>query len=82
MNNCDYSLYNEIPSNSYIIDELKLNFNVTDDMIKKSIENVIDPCCKDSDNNYTGSKRLLVYRINGQTDLSRIKQYIIDNYNV
>jgi hypothetical protein len=71
-------LENETVSLSYIREKLYLkDCTISDELLKKAIFNSIDKCCRDNDNNYTGTKRLLLIPFNGISDIMRIKKYIL-----
>ena len=77
MSNQNY-LENETVSLSYIREILHLkDCTISDELLKKAIFNSVDKCCRDNDNNYTGSKRLLITPFNGTSDIMRIKKYIL-----
>ena len=70
----------EIASIEYIQLELvnKGTF-ATEEEIRDAIGVIISDCCKDTHNNYTASKRMLITRFSGLSDLSRLNEYI-SNY--
>lgn len=74
-------LESNIASVNYIKSLLESeSINTCEDKIREAIKNVIPDECKDSYNNYTGSKRLLNTRLSGtKCDLQRIKEYILNN---
>jgi hypothetical protein len=70
-------LESEIPSIQYIQSQLEQNgTHATEDEIRGAIGFVIIDSCKDKNNNYTGSKRLLITRFGSDSDLQKIKKYI------
>ena len=74
------SLESEIASIEYIQLELvnKGTF-ATEEEIRNAIGAVISDCCKDTQNNYTESKSMLITRFGGPSDLTRLNEYI-SNY--
>lgn len=74
-------LESNIASINYIKSLLEIeSINTCEDKIREAIKIVIANECKDSNNNYTGSKRLLTTRLSGtKCDFQKIKEYVLNN---
>lgn len=68
-------LENNIPTIQYICKQLKLrNIRATEDQVRHSIQSSVITC-KDTNGNYTGSKRMLWTPFHGRSDLDIIEDY-------